>query len=151
MPPHSLGLLQSCLLFLLTLHPFTHTHVQPFTHTHVHFPFTHAHVSSQLLLEPGDLLLLCGDSRWCWTHSILPVEEEVYHPSATCSHQGEPQGQGSFIGAGNVGEEAGEVFCGGVQQTSGDHGGACPIKVVRGRRVSLALRKLETDIVLTEL
>lgn len=58
----------------------------------------------QVLLEPGDLLLLKGPSRYEWTHGIDFVKEQMLNGR----------------------------------------------RVVRDQRVSVTLRRLKTDILLTE-
>eukprot|EP00878_Enallax_costatus_P015743 GHUV01016494.1.p1 GENE.GHUV01016494.1~~GHUV01016494.1.p1 ORF type:complete len:411 (+),score=130.66 GHUV01016494.1:486-1718(+) len=100
-------------------------------------------IEHQLLLQGGDVLLLQGEARYQWQHGIAPVAEELL----LCEHcrtgyQGAPAA----------------VYCQqeplecDTQAADGVHGVRARadakvycdfVRVVRGRRVSITLRKLD--------
>jgi hypothetical protein len=89
----------------------------------------------QLLLKGGDLLLLQGEGRYDWLHGIDGVEHELLLCS-DCMLQRECTVRIQHAGVGCSASS---------QATAPDTGQACQacVHVVRGRRVSITLRKMD--------
>lgn len=103
---------------------------------------------AQVLLEGGDLLLLCGPARYQWRHGISSVAEEVYrhdahawvHAALCVRKAQEAEGAGADASVSSSSLPAG---CGAM-------GAGLPMerRVVRSRRVSITLRRLCSGVVL---
>uniref|UniRef100_A0A383VZM1 Alpha-ketoglutarate-dependent dioxygenase AlkB-like domain-containing protein n=1 Tax=Tetradesmus obliquus TaxID=3088 RepID=A0A383VZM1_TETOB len=125
----------------------------------------------QLLLHGGDVLLLYGAARYRWQHGIAAVAEEVLlcgscqAAAAAAAAAGPAHEQSSATPAGDstcashssmqpsvfVRQQEADDNCGAEQAAAGGADGlqvqpaaccAC-VRVVRGRRVSLTLRRLD--------
>ncbi|KAF6256913.1 hypothetical protein COO60DRAFT_1640358 [Scenedesmus sp. NREL 46B-D3] len=99
--------------------------------------------------EGGDLLLLHGAARYDWQHGIAAVSEEVLlctgcKPAAAAAHE-----SAAAESAAGACAQPNVVQCGAASQAVEGAGGgqvqACAscVHVVRGRRVSVTLRRLD--------
>lgn len=90
----------------------------------------------QLLLKGGDVLLLQGQARYDWLHGLAAVEHEVLMCSACrLQHEGIVQTQQHCVG------------CMPILQGTAAPSSTCQacMHIVRGRRVSITLRKIDPE------